>query len=141
MKFNDFDREQWSVLKPFFDTILIPISGLYGHENPWQVTDKLEQLKVALDPLEQSFKGRIITFPSIHYFENELTLTSATNLVCSRLREQGFVYCVVVMGDSQFLDLKIESASLIIGPFEDESNEAYFRRSRSAIETLWGEEK
>lgn len=138
MKFSDFDGKAWDELKPYIDTVLIPLSGLTGHESPWEATEALERLRDALDPIESAFKGRIVTYPAIHYSENPEGLARLVDELCRRLRGQGFVYCVAVAAAP--LQIELQGATLLLTPMNPEEAPAdgcYRDRVKREIEALW----
>lgn len=95
MKFSDVSREDWNELAPYLDTCLLPVSGLDGSEEPWEAREALEALRDALELLEIPFRGRIVTYPALHYSD----LSSGGELlgrVCARLKSAGFRYVIVL---------------------------------------------
>lgn len=138
MKFSEIEQEHWLELKSFFDTVIIPITGLRGDEAPWQVKDALEQLKFALDPIENSYRGRIVTYPAVHYGEDQDILCQIVNQLCNKLQLQGFKHCILVTAVPKMLKMHIVEASLIIGPEQDETmSAAYPTKVKQQIESLW----
>ena len=67
MKFSDIDKEQWPELKPYLDTVLLPVTGLSGDEQPWEATRGLEKLRDLIDAVEIPFHGRVVIYPAYHY--------------------------------------------------------------------------
>lgn len=140
MKFSEIERERWDELKPYIDTVLLPVSGLTGAEQPWEATQALELLRDALDPLEQLYKGRVVTYPAIHYGESDEQLERLVSEMCARLAASGFRYCVVVSGNERFASFHPKEASLVIVPAAGEGADFgsdYKARIRKAIESLW----
>jgi 23S rRNA (pseudouridine1915-N3)-methyltransferase len=138
MKFSEFEEEQWIEFNSFFDTVVIPITGLCGDEPPWRVKHALEQLKEALDPIETLYKGRTVTYPAVHYGEDQVVLGQIVNQLCNRLQLQGFKHCIIVTTVPKLLQLQIIEASLIIGPEQNEANSTGYRtRVKQQIESLW----
>ncbi|WP_274364614.1 DUF2487 family protein [Paenibacillus thermotolerans] len=140
MKFSDIDRERWDELKPYLDTVLLPVSGLTGAESPWEATVMLEKLRDALDPLEQLYKGRVVTYPAVHYAESDERLERLVGEMCGRLTAGGFRYCVVVSGNERLAAFRPKEASLVVVPEAGEAAEEganYRARIRKAVESLW----
>jgi 23S rRNA (pseudouridine1915-N3)-methyltransferase len=95
MKFNEINQEKWIELKPYLDTCLLPVTGLEGHEEPWQVAHQLEQLRDALAILEVPFHGRIVTYPSYHYAMN-VHSAEDVNELCKKIKKSGYAFVVVI---------------------------------------------
>ncbi|MEX1030593.1 MAG: DUF2487 family protein [Paenibacillaceae bacterium] len=101
MKFSDIDKEQWPLLKPYLDTVLLPVTGLSGTEEPWEATRGLEQLRDLIDAIEDSFRGRVVIYPAYHYI-SEFTTKEQLQHICSRLRANGFNYVMIaIRGDTK----------------------------------------
>jgi 23S rRNA (pseudouridine1915-N3)-methyltransferase len=98
MKFSDVNKDEWTELQPYLDTCLLPVTGLTGVEQPWQATEALEKLRDALELIEIPYKGRVVTYPALHYVEG-VEIGEQINTLCSRLREAGFAYVVVLTID------------------------------------------
>jgi 23S rRNA (pseudouridine1915-N3)-methyltransferase len=143
MKFSDIEREGWPELQPYIDTVLLPLSGLSGRESPWETTAALEQLRDALDPIEAAYKGRVVTYPAVHYAEDDEALAALADKLCSRLSESGFTYCVLVTAQERLLRLSVANASALIGPEETTDpaakRSAYRHRAKEIIESLWSQ--
>jgi len=140
MKFSDIDKERWPELKPYIDTALLPLSGLTGRESPHEATAALERLRDALDPIETAYRGRIVTYPALHYAEDDAALAELADKLCARLLDSGFAYCVAVAGDPRLAALRIPNASALIAPEPsdpDAPSEHYRSRAKRLIETLW----
>jgi len=140
MKFSDIEPERWDELKPYVDTVLLPLSGLTGRETPWQATAALERLRDALDPIETAYRGRVVTYPALHYAENESALARIADELCERFYDGGFRYCVAVTGDPALLTLPLAKASALVGPEPRDGStpmETYASFVRRTIETLW----
>lgn len=141
MKFSEISKDRWAELQPYLDTVLLPLSGLTGKESPVEATAALERLRDALEPLETSYKGRVITYPALHYAADDESLATLADKLCERLRESGFAYCVVVAGHSRWGQLNIPNASAVIGPNPEnagqDAEEPYRTRAKRCIEGLW----
>ncbi|MBP1994750.1 DUF2487 family protein [Paenibacillus eucommiae] len=95
MKFSDINETEWTDLQPYLDTCLLPVTGLTGMEQPWQATEALEQLRDALELIEIPYKGRVVTYPALHYLEG-VDMAEQVNKLSSRLKSAGFTYVVVL---------------------------------------------
>lgn len=137
MKFSEIERQSWDELKPYFDTAVVPLSGLTGDESPWEATEALERLRDALDPIEAAFKGRTVTYPAVHYSEHPEGLARMVDELCRRLKSQGFVYCVAVAAAP--IELDLDEVSLLLSPAtpEEPAADSYRERVKREIETLW----
>lgn len=95
MKFNDISKEEWTGLQPYLDTCLLPVTGLQGTEQPWEATKALEKLRDALELIEIPYKGRVVTYPALHYVEG-IHVEQHINALCARMKEAGFAYVIVL---------------------------------------------
>lgn len=114
MKFSEIESSTWEELRPYLDTCLIPVTGLTGDEQPYDVTLKLEQLRDVMDWVEQPFKGRIVTYPSFQYGREEIA--QDVNEVCLRVKQSGFSYAVVISAGVELNEELIPEADLIVTP-------------------------
>jgi len=114
MKFSDIKKDQWPDLQPYLDTCLLPLTGLTGGEEPWEVTQSLERLADIMELVEIPFKGRVVTYPSLHYNGQPGTFVSGVNHLCGKLKESGFAYVVLISSDAAISILPFEGADLFI---------------------------
>ncbi|MBJ6363550.1 DUF2487 family protein [Paenibacillus sp. GCM10012307] len=116
MKFNEIEKSRWDELKPYLDTCLLPVTGLIGTEAPHKATAELEGLRDVMDLVEVPFKGRLVTYPAYHFFEESDALR--LDELCRRFRASGFRYVILVTGKP---GLKLDgiAADLVIAPAED----------------------
>ena len=70
MKFSEVTAETWTEHQMYFDTCILPFSGLVGTERPFEATKKLADLQKTLDILEKLYRGRIVIYPACHYLSN-----------------------------------------------------------------------
>lgn len=106
------DEQTWPELKMYFDTCLIPYTGLTGHESPWEATASLERLRDFMDLVEVPFKGRVVTYPALQY--GGPTAVQLLNDICQKVKSRGFTYVVVITADYD-LDIKdIPESALVL---------------------------
>jgi len=110
VKFSEFDGQRWGELEPYFDTCILPVTGLSGSETPAEATERLETLRDLLELVELPFKGRTVTYPAMHYVGG----SSAPWLIeetVARMKKAGFRYVIVASlaadfkGDDSSADL------------------------------------
>lgn len=114
MKFSEIKKDQWPDIKPYLDTCLLPLTGLTGGEEPWEVTHSLERLADLMEEIEIPFKGRVVTYPSLHYNGQPGALAANVNHLCMRLKESGFAYIVLISADPALSIMTFEAADLFI---------------------------
>ncbi|NOU99188.1 DUF2487 family protein [Paenibacillus planticolens] len=95
MKFNDIPAQDWPDLKPYLDTCLLPVTGLTGFEDPASVTAALEQLRDALETIEIPYKGRVVTYPALHYM-TAVSMKDQLEALSLHLKRMGFRYVIVL---------------------------------------------
>jgi 23S rRNA (pseudouridine1915-N3)-methyltransferase len=114
MKFSEIRKDQWADLSPFLDTCLLPLTGLTGEEPPWQAAETLGKLQDVMDMLEIPYKGRIVTYPALHYFSPPGHYTDYVNHICRKLKEGGFARVFLATADSGIAILPFEDADLLV---------------------------
>lgn len=112
MKFSDFEVEQWEENRKFYDTCLIPFTGLSGSESPPETVQALERLRDFMDLVEIPFKGRIVTYPAIQYGGGGYA--DLINEVCRKVKSSGFQYVVVLTADIALLEQEIIESDLVL---------------------------
>lgn len=136
MKFSEFDQENWEELKPYFDTCLLPLTGLSGKEPPGEATHELEKLRDVLDKVEIPFKGRIVTYPAFHYISPQRS-NEAVNAVCRELKQSAFRYVIVITANSHLAETDdFSEADLFLHPFQPE-NPGFAQQ----IQEMWKKEQ
>ncbi|MBN2984289.1 MULTISPECIES: DUF2487 family protein [Cohnella] len=121
MKFSEFDSLTWPGLQMYFDTCLLPVTGLTGRETPAEMTDKAAAVGDWLSPLETAFKGRAVTLPAYHYFDAEASADGELlERRCDALKAAGFRFVVVVSGTAGLLKALPASADLLVQPARPE---------------------
>ena len=113
MKFNDISAQDWPELKPYLDTCLLPLTGLTGLEDPAQVTFALEQLRDALETIEIPYKGRVVTYPALHYLTGA-DLREQLNALSLHLKRTGFRYVIGLTIHKEAALWKTEQTDLLI---------------------------
>ncbi|MNJ51187.1 hypothetical protein D3C77_464850 [compost metagenome] len=114
MKFSEIEADTWEELRPYLDTCLIPVTGLSGSEQPYEVTAALERLRDVMDWIELPFKGRVVTYPSFQYGRENIL--SQINEICHNVKLSGFAYIIVVSADVNLPSERITNADLIVDP-------------------------
>ncbi|GAB6929982.1 hypothetical protein JCM10914A_39650 [Paenibacillus sp. JCM 10914] len=112
MKFSEVDEQSWEELKPFYDTCLIPYTGLTGKEAPWEATSALERLRDFMDLAEIPFKGRLVTYPAVQYGKTEDI--KLLNEVCRNVKAIGFAHVIVMTADAELGVEDVPDSSLVL---------------------------
>lgn len=134
MKFSDIDQTKWQALKPYLDTVIIPITGMTGTESPDEATKALEDLRDWLDPIELQFNGRIVTYPAFHYVGDELPHVLIESLIVN-LKQQGFKY-VVAVSSKYNVSFAKSSFDAIFTP-EAEGELPVYEKATITIMSMW----
>jgi 23S rRNA (pseudouridine1915-N3)-methyltransferase len=112
MKFSDFEMDNWEENRNFFDTCLIPFTGLSGLESPPETVQALERLRDFMDLVEKPFKGRVVTYPAIQYAGEHYV--GLINEVCQKVKSSGFQYAIVLTADIALLGSEIFESDLVL---------------------------
>lgn len=112
MKFSEITSEDWVELQPYLDTCLIPYTALTGQESPYETVSALERLRDFLDYVEIPFKGRVVTYPAVHY--SEAPYLQRLNELCSHLKAGGFTYVIVMTADEALIHTELPQADLVL---------------------------
>lgn len=99
MKFSEIAEDQWGELRPYLDTCLLPVTGMTGIEQPYEATEALERLRDVMDLIEIPYKGRVVTYPALHYIDEE-TQATIVNRLCVSLKQSGFRYVIVISANN-----------------------------------------
>jgi 23S rRNA (pseudouridine1915-N3)-methyltransferase len=135
MKFSEINREEWPALRPYLDTCLLPVTGMTGEEEPWEVTRKLEKLRDMMDLLEAPYRGRIVTYPAVHYLLDHMGNSNYINQLVIRIKKNGFKFVIIVILVEDFIQSEVDTADLI---FQYNADESILRREVSErVELLW----
>jgi 23S rRNA (pseudouridine1915-N3)-methyltransferase len=113
LKFNDIASQEWNDLKPYLDTCLLPVTGLTGYEDPMQVTIALEQLRDVLEVIEIPYKGRVVTYPALHYIAGAAA-SDQLDGIAHQLKKSGFRYIIVLTLHMEALAWKSNETDLLI---------------------------
>ncbi|MNO75792.1 hypothetical protein D3C76_668540 [compost metagenome] len=137
MKFSDFDVEQWEENRKFYDTCLLPFTGLSGSESPPETVQALERLRDFMDLVEIPFKGRVVTYPAIQYGGGGDV--DQINEVCRKVKSSGFQYIVVLTADVALQENEIVESDLVLSlPIIEASQEGKINRNISMkIQEMW----
>lgn len=112
MKFSEITSEEWVELQPYLDTCLIPYTALTGQEPPFETVRALERLRDFLDYVEIPFKGRIVTYPAVHY--SQASQLQQLNELCSHLKAGSFKYVIVMTADEVLVQADLPQADLVL---------------------------
>lgn len=114
MKFSEIKEGQWKDLQPYLDTCLLPLTGLTGSESPGKTTEALELLGDLMLLLEGTYKGRIVTYPSLHYFSPPGEYVNSVNHLCRVLKASNFKYVFLVTADPSTAIMNFDEGDLLI---------------------------
>ncbi|PZD93551.1 DUF2487 domain-containing protein [Paenibacillus sambharensis] len=134
MKFSEFDHTRWAELQLYFDTCVLPVTGMTGAETPAEATEKLEKLRDLLDLVEVPFKGRTVTYPALHYTGEGSRLEEAVAFAAGKMKKNGFKHVIVVSLPE--LGAEVQDVDYVIYP----SQEGDFPLSAevmNAVQQLW----
>lgn len=112
MKFSDFDRSSWEENHQFYDTCLLPFTGLTGLESPLEMAAALERLRDMLDLIEKPFQGRIVTYPAVQYTGKGYI--DLINEICRNVKSNGFQYVIVATADIKASGQEIVESDLVL---------------------------
>lgn len=112
MKFSEVDEKTWPEIQPYFDTCLIPYTGMTGAETPWEATTALERLRDFLDYVEIPFKGRVVTYPAMQYGGQDSV--RLLNEICHKVKSTGFAYAIVMTADCRLTGEDVPESALVL---------------------------
>ncbi|CAN7701528.1 MULTISPECIES: DUF2487 family protein [unclassified Paenibacillus] len=113
MKFNEIVSQEWTELKPYLDTCLLPVTGLTGVEDPMEVTTVLERLRDVMEIIEIPYKGRVVTYPALHYIA-DTGASKQVETIVHQLKKSGFRYIIVLTLHSEAIHWKSAETDLLI---------------------------
>jgi len=112
MKFSDLDAAHWQENKQFYDTCLIPFTGLTGEESPPDAVAALERLRDFMDAVEKPFRGRIITYPVQQYTAEHAV--QLINDICRKVKSTNFRYAIVLTADLELAAEEVVESDLVL---------------------------
>ncbi|GIP37451.1 hypothetical protein J31TS4_07310 [Paenibacillus sp. J31TS4] len=136
MKFSDISKEDWESLMPYLDTCLLPVTGMTGKQSPWQATKALEELGEQMIGLETAYKGRMVTYPALHYAAIGEAFQQQVNLICRNLKQTGFRHVILITASPLIEELAFDEADLVLTPATAAKGREHVR---SLVEELWRE--
>jgi 23S rRNA (pseudouridine1915-N3)-methyltransferase len=95
MYYDQITAEQWTSLKPYLDTCLLPVASLKGSDDFWEMKERLNGLSLGKKWVEQMYSGRIVIYPDICYSDVHMN-GSYVNEWIQALKEKGFRYIVLL---------------------------------------------
>jgi 23S rRNA (pseudouridine1915-N3)-methyltransferase len=137
MKFSDFDSETWEANGQFYDTCVIPYTGLQGTETPPETVAALERQRDFLDLAEKPFQGRVVIYPAVQYAGAEsITLI---NVLCRKVKSIGFQYVIVLSANEVLLEEMVHESDLLLclPALRKDSNISVSACIREEIQGLW----
>ncbi|QQZ60667.1 DUF2487 family protein [Paenibacillus sonchi] len=137
MKFSDFTAESWLENRKYYDTCLLPYTGLSGMESPPEAAEALERLRDFLDLVEKPYQGRIVTYPALQY--NGAESAAYINEICRKVKSSGFQSVIVLSADISLAGSGIAESDLVLSLPDIEASRQKPVRSciRDEIEALW----
>jgi 23S rRNA (pseudouridine1915-N3)-methyltransferase len=137
MKFSDFDVSSWEENRRFYDTCLLPLTGLTGMENPPDTAGALERLRDFMDLVEKPFQGRIVTYPALQYSGEGCI--GLINDICRKVKSSGFQYTVVLTADMDVTEQQIAESDLVLSlPNLDAAQQSMISALvRGKIQEMW----
>lgn len=139
MKFSDFDAANWEENGQFFDTCLIPLTGLTGGESPAESVSALERLRDFMDTVERPYRGRIVTYPVFQY--GGKASLELLNEVCRNVKSVNFRYAVVLTADLEIQESDMPECDLVLSLpiLQNQVNKNRQSIIAEKIENLWRE--
>ncbi|MDP5273821.1 DUF2487 family protein [Chengkuizengella axinellae] len=138
MKFSEIEINLWDEHREYLDTCLLPFTGLTGEENPMETTKALEELRDMLDLVEIPFNGRVVTYPTVHFHQEEEQLASYLNNIRLNLKKQGFTYLILITHQTEMDKLKFQEFDLFLMPDEKEQDLVSLKDEISnKVQALW----
>ncbi|WP_179088053.1 DUF2487 family protein [Paenibacillus sp. FSL R7-0273] len=133
--------EEWNKNGHYYDTCLIPYTGLQGTESPPQAAAVLERLRDLLEQIEQLFRGRIVIYPALQYetgWNSELI-----NDICRKVKYSNFQYVIVVSAAPEASGSGIYESDLFLAVPEICADSSAALRSgiKEKIQAVWQSEK
>ncbi|WP_044478981.1 DUF2487 family protein [Paenibacillus antibioticophila] len=143
MKFSEFEAETWDEMKKFFDTCLLPVTGLTGSEAPHEAAERLELLRDVMDWIESPFQGRVVTYPAVQYGGAEAA--DQINRIIQGVRQAGFIYVIVASAVEELNEELLSGVNLIVTPQRYAKSAGQHKSQNPAVQEqilrLWQEGK
>ncbi|MBU5672795.1 DUF2487 family protein [Paenibacillus brevis] len=143
MKFSEFEAKTWDEMKEFFDTCLLPVTGLTGSEAPHEAAERLELLRDVMDWIESPFQGRVVTYPAIQYGGAEVA--DQINKIIQGVRQAGFTYVIVASTLEELNKELLPEVNLIVTPQRYAESAGQHQSQNPAVKeqilSLWQEGK
>jgi hypothetical protein len=139
MKFSEFTRNEWADVQLYFDTGLLPVSGLTGGESPAEAAAAVGRTGDWLLPVETAFRGRTVTLPAYHYFDGSEEARARLASICREVKAGGFKHLIVVCGTAGLLPPDLPADLLLQPARPDETPDR--ERIREAVADLWRQAK
>jgi hypothetical protein len=137
MKFSDFDSKAWEANGRFYDTCIIPYTGLQGTETPPDAVAALERQRDFLDMVEKPFQGRVVTYPAVQYAGAESI--ALINDLCRKVKSIGFQYAVVLSANERLPGDRINESDLLLSlsDLTGDSHPSVSAHIRAEIQAMW----
>jgi Protein of unknown function (DUF2487). len=132
MKFSEFNGERWAELQLYFDTAILPVTGLSGGESPDEASAALERLRDLLDLVEIPFKGRTVTYPALHYAPEGV---QTIGRIAEGLKSAGFRRVIVVSLNRAYQS-ELQPVDLWIVP-EPDGSAPDARTVSETVQAMW----
>lgn len=143
MKFSQFEAKTWEEMKVFFDTCLLPVTGLTGSEAPYEAVERLELLRDVMDWIESPFQGRVVTYPAVQY--GGVEAADQINRIVQGIRQVGFTYVIVASTVEELNEELLPEVNLLVTPqrYAESAGQPKSQNSavRERILRLWQEQK
>ncbi|CAH1194324.1 hypothetical protein PAECIP111892_01579 [Paenibacillus auburnensis] len=137
MKFSSFTAESWEENHKYYDTCLLPFTGLHGGESPSEAAAILEQLRDLLELIEQPFQGRIVTYPAVQYATEHSVAT--LNDVCRKVKSNQFQFVIVASAAAELSSGELYESDLVLSLSGFESSQKGLVKSEISdkIQAMW----
>ncbi|MCL6602364.1 MAG: YpiF family protein [Paenibacillus sp.] len=139
MKFSDFDSITWEENRQYYDTCLIPFTGLTGSEGPAETVLALEKLRDFMDMVEKPFRGRIVTYPVLQYRGEHFI--DLINELCRNVKSLNFRYAIVLTAELEITRDELNESDLVLSlpNFRDLGTKDVQALTSEKIQELWME--
>ncbi len=137
MKFSSFTAESWEENNKYYDTCLLPFTGLQGGESPSEAAAILEQLRDLLELVEQPFQGRIVTYPAVQYATEHSIAT--VNEICRKVKSNQFQFVIVATAAAELSAGDFYESDLVLSLSGFESSQRGVVKSEISdkIQAMW----